>query len=45
MSIETARIERLRSPSSSKKACKVEALRPGRHHTMVLVAWSPTSVS
>jgi hypothetical protein len=29
MSIETARIVRLRSPSSSKNACRVAALRPG----------------
>jgi hypothetical protein len=29
MSIETARIESLRSPSSSKNACNVAAERPG----------------
>jgi hypothetical protein len=32
MSIETARIERFRSPSSRKNACKVAALRPGFIH-------------
>ena len=38
MSIETARIESLRSPSSSKNACKVALLRPGAHHTIAPVA-------
>ena len=37
MSIETARIESLRSPSSSKKPCKVALLRPGAHHTIAPV--------
>jgi hypothetical protein len=44
MSIETARIEWRRSPSSSKKACKVALLRPGAHHTITPVAWSATQV-
>jgi hypothetical protein len=34
MSIEIALIESLRSPSSSKNACKIWALRPGRLHTI-----------
>ena len=34
MSIETALIDCLRSPSSSKNACNVSALRPGEHHTI-----------
>jgi hypothetical protein len=34
MSIETARIDRRRSPSSSKNACNVAALRPGEQHTI-----------
>ena len=42
MSIETARIDALRSPSSSKKPCKVALLRPGWHHTIAPVAWSAT---
>ena len=44
MSIETARIEPLRSPSSEKKPCKVALLRPGAHHTIAPVAWSATDV-
>jgi hypothetical protein len=44
MSIETALIESLRSPSSSKNACKVALLRPARHHTIAPVAWSATLV-
>jgi hypothetical protein len=44
MSIETARIESLRSPSSAKKALRVALLRPGRHHTIAPVAWSATEV-
>ena len=35
---------RLRSPSSSKNACKVALLRPGAHHTIAPVAWSTTVV-
>jgi L-arabinose isomerase len=44
MSIETARIEWRRSPSSSKNACNVWALRPGEHHTIAPVLWSTTLV-
>ena len=33
-SIEIARIDCLRSPSASKKPCKVALLRPGEHHTI-----------
>jgi len=44
MSIETARSEALRSPSSEKNACKVWALRPGRIHTIAPLAWSATQV-
>jgi hypothetical protein len=44
MSIETARIESLRSPSSSKNAARVALLRPGEHHTIAPVAWSATEV-
>jgi hypothetical protein len=32
MSIETARIEWRRSPSSVKKSCQVALLRPGADH-------------
>jgi hypothetical protein len=42
MSIETARIESLRDPSSSKKACRVALLRPGRHQTIAPERWSAT---
>jgi len=38
MSIETARIELRRWPSSSKKPCRVALLRPGEVHTMAPVA-------
>jgi hypothetical protein len=44
MSIETALIEVLRSPSSSKKRCRVAALRPAAHHTIAPVRWSTTLV-
>ena len=44
MSIETAWIESLRSPSSSKKRCRVALLRPAWHHTIAPVAWSATLV-
>jgi hypothetical protein len=44
MSIETARIDALRSPSSVKKPCKVALLRPGAHHTIAPVRWSATEV-
>jgi len=37
MSIETARIDCLRSESSVKNACKVAAFRPGRIHTIAPV--------
>jgi hypothetical protein len=35
MSIETARIEALRSPSSAENSANVALLRPGRHHTAI----------
>jgi hypothetical protein len=44
MSIETARIESLRGPSSSKKPCRVALLRPGAHHTIAPLRWSATEV-
>ncbi len=44
MSIETARIESRRSPSSSKNACRVALLRPARHHTIAPDRWSATEV-
>ena len=44
MSIETARIDALRSPSSAKNACNVALLRPGAHHTIAPVSWSATQV-
>jgi hypothetical protein len=44
MSIETARIEALRSPSSSKKRCSVAALRPAAHQTIAPERWSTTLV-
>jgi hypothetical protein len=44
MSIETARIDWRRSPSSSKKPCRVALLRPGAHHTIAPVLWSATQV-
>jgi hypothetical protein len=34
MSIETARIELLRGPSSAKNSARVALLRPGEHHTI-----------
>jgi len=44
MSIETALMVVLRSPSSSKNARSVAALRPGEHHTIAPVLWSTTEV-
>jgi hypothetical protein len=44
MSIETARIESLRGPRSSKKRCRVALLRPGAHHTIAPLRWSATEV-
>jgi hypothetical protein len=44
MSIETARIELLRSASWSKNACRVAALRPGRAQMIRPLAWSATQV-
>jgi hypothetical protein len=44
MSIETARIEYLRSPSSVKNSASVALLRPARHHTIAPVWWSATEV-
>jgi hypothetical protein len=44
MSIETARIESRRGPSSSKNSARVALLRPGRHHTIAPVRWSATLV-
>ena len=44
MSIKTARIDSRRSPSSSKKPCRVALLRPGAHHTIAPVLWSATVV-
>jgi len=44
MSIETALIEALRSPSASKSAGKVAALRPGAHHTIAPLEGSATVV-
>jgi hypothetical protein len=44
MSIETARIESLRGPSSAKNSARVALLRPGRHHTIAPVRWSATLV-
>jgi hypothetical protein len=38
MSIETAQIESLRGPSSSKNACRVALLRPGEHHSIAPLA-------
>jgi CPA1 family monovalent cation:H+ antiporter len=40
----SAAIESLRGPSSSKNACRVALLRPGRHHTIAPVRWSATEV-
>jgi hypothetical protein len=44
MSIETARIEALRSPSWSKNSASVALLPPARHHTIAPVRWSATDV-
>src|SRR5215213_10050514 len=44
MSIETARIEFLRGPSSAKNSAKVALLRPARHHTIAPERWSATEV-
>jgi hypothetical protein len=44
MSIETARVDFRRSPSSSKKRWNVAALRPAEHHTIAPVCWSTTEV-
>jgi hypothetical protein len=44
MSIETARIEFLRSPSSAKNSASVALLRPARHQTIAPLRWSATEV-
>jgi hypothetical protein len=44
MSIETARIESLRSPSSAKNSARVALVRPARHHTIAPLRWSATEV-
>jgi hypothetical protein len=44
MSIQTARIDARRLPSSVKKACQVALLRPFRTHTIRPVSWSATTV-
>ena len=45
MSIETARLESRRDPSSSKNSARAALLRPGRHRTIAPVRWSATKVS
>jgi hypothetical protein len=44
MSIETAPMESLRSPSSSKNACNVAPVRPAALQMILAVWWSATLV-
>jgi hypothetical protein len=44
LSIETARIDWRRSPSSAKNRCSVALLRPFATHTIWPLSWSATTV-